>query len=97
MLLDPLAVFAVALRQRRRALPQRTIGLSTVDCDHRLVGEYLQKLDLRLRELARLSPCNIDRTDRVSVPHQGNGGLSTNGSPECAFSQRIGLIGRDVG
>ena len=76
---------------------QRAIRLGAGDGDHRLFGEHLQKLNLRWREFARLSPCDINRTDRFSVPHQGNGRLSTNTSPKRALSQRIGLIGRDVG
>jgi hypothetical protein len=47
------------------------------DCDHRLIGEGLEKRDLLFAERTYLLPANMDSSNRNALAHQRRGKYSS--------------------
>ena len=70
LLLDPFAIFAIALGQRFGAFVQCAIRLGAADCDHRLLGEGFQQLDLAVGEAAGFRDVERNAPNRSAVAQQ---------------------------
>jgi hypothetical protein len=57
-------------RQFARPRLQLLEQADVLDCDHRLVGEGLEEVDLLVRERLDLDPANQDRPDRLALAHE---------------------------